>query len=374
MTITDLLNQYGMLILSGITIVVLGWLVVIMMREAERKNTTLGEVINAHFLKQFETWLIIVIITLWVTESLIAASIHPLGPNGQPTMQINSVARFMSHFGTALVGILMVVAFPKILLEFIESFGKLQGKSIRKISEWGFPAFYVLINLGMMFFVAWATIRLPFYNIELIGRGLNELHNVEFAWYEMTRPWTKIDYPRLGLPSDYNPWAQMSFQMFASFLILLCHYVISIMDSLIILKKLVHEKIEKTGARTRATTRDYSANNDQIKDIEDNPLNVIKELVKKTGAFSANELDEKVDDLRDIFLELSHVEENNREATRTYIAGKMAVLYNKWQKFREETRTMDSNQKDAHRKRIINETRELFANKKGFNYQLPRGN
>lgn len=362
------MNEYGMLIFSGLAVIVVGYLISIMIKEANRKNTTLGKVFNEHFVKEFETWLTITMILLWVTESLIAASIHPMAADGTLEKPINSVARFMSHFGTALVGIFMVIAFPKVMIEFFESFVTLVEKK-GKDKIW--PAFYIFINFIMVFVVLYIIIRVPYYNIELIGKGLNDLQNVEYAWYELTRPWSSIDYPRLGLPSDYDPWKEMQFQMFASFLLLMCHYLISLVDGIILLKREVEKKINMQGSKSRSSRRDYSSSQDEKDDVVNNPLNAIKVLLKKGGFYNADKLDEKADHLKEIFLELSHVPEANRERVRTKIAGDMATLIKKWERFKADTEGLTANVKEARRKAIINETRDLFSKQEGFNHQLP---
>lgn len=366
MTFTQIMNEYGVLLMSVVVILIIGFLLRMLFKEADKKKSTLGKIINDHFVNQFETWLTIVMILLWVTESLIAASIHPVGVDGLPEQQINGVARFMSHFGTALVGIIGVIALPRFLVEFIESFETISQKKGKALA---WSIFFIVTNLLMLLIVLYVTIRVPYYNIELIAKGLNELDNVNYAWYELT--FRSIDYPRLGLPSDYDPWDEMGFQMYASLLLLICHYVISIWDGITVLRREAEKKVNFSAVRNTSKSRDYSPSDNEVDDIANNPIEAIKSLLRKTGTIKPEDLDERADHLKEIFLTLPHVEEHKRDNVRTKISGDMAVLVKKWEKFRNDTAGMSSKLKQQHRQRIINETRDLFARKEGFNYQLP---
>lgn len=372
MTIDSFFSEYGMLIMSAVVVIIFGVMLTKIFKEADRKNTTIGKIVTEHFLKQFDTWILLTMGLLWITESLIAASIHPIGPDGLPEDQINSVARFMSHFGTALVGIIMVVFFPKVLLEFFESFTPLWNGPKKELPM---KIFYVFTNLLLVCAVGYAVIRIPFFNIELIAGGLDDLDNVNFAWWEMTG--RTINYPKLGLPKDYNPFKEMKFQMLASFLLLISHYLLSFIDSIIVLKKLVAQKIN-FGASSSVfdESRNYTPTDNDIEEVKRDPLKAIKFLVQKvTRNISGEELSELVDKLKDIYNSLLHVTENERDRTRAAIAARLAALVKKWEVYNNTSGGMTEEVKKMKKNTLKNETRDLFARRvNGFNYQLPSGN
>lgn len=368
--ITQLLNEYGIFIMSSIAVIILGLILVRMFKEAARTGKTIGKVIHEHFIAEFDSWIMIVMVLLWVTESLIAASIHPISADGTPETQINAVARFLSHFGTAMVGILMVIYFPRVLMDFIQSFVPLFG-ALKK--ELPMKIFHIMVTLLLLLFVGYAIIRIPYYNIELIARGLGDSQNVDFAWWEM---WGRdVDYTRFGLPPDYNPLQEMQFQMRASYILLMSHYLLAIIDAIKGIQQLTDKAISIGAKRSNySPDRDYTPSQEEVDRISNDPLAAIKELLMKVTNLVGTDLQDTAEHLKDVFITLPHIEEDKRELVQNKISGRMATLKKKWEKYPELTRGMTQSAKEAKKRTLRNETKELFARREGFNYQLPSGN
>lgn len=368
--ITGFIDDNAMLLMG---VVVFGGLIFIitrMFKEAARRKINIGQVLNEHFVSEHETWIMFTVIGLWITESLIAASIHPI-VNGVEEQQINAVARFFSHFITALVGIVMVTFMPKVIISLVESFGiVLSSKGNKK--RMGLGIVYIITYFGLFLIVGYATVRIPLFNIELIAAGLGNLDQLNYAWWELFGK--DVDYQRLGLPENYDPVRAMSFQMFASWIILLCHYLISLIDAIIVLIKLIEKEINLP-SNINQTINDRgnlsTPSKEDIEDILDDPLKVIKFILKRVTTHSAQKIDELADEYKLIFIELTHVPEAKRVQVQNKISNELAKLYTQWKNINEITKNMTSSRKKSQIDTLKNKCFQLFADaNEGFNRPL----
>ena len=368
--ITGFIDDNAMLLMG---VVVFGGLIFIitrMFKEAARRKINIGQVLNEHFVSEHETWIMFTVIGLWITESLIAASIHPI-VNGVEEQQINAVARFFSHFITALVGIVMVTFMPKVIISLVESFGiVLSSKGNKK--RMGLGIVYIITYFGLFLIVGYATVRIPLFNIELIAAGLGNLDQLNYAWWELFGK--DVDYQRLGLPENYDPVRAMSFQMFASWIILLCHYLISLIDAIIVLIKLIEKEINLP-SNINQTVNDRgnlsTPSKEDIEDILDDPLKVIKFILKRVTTHSAQKIDELADEYKLIFIELTHVPEAKRVQVQNKISNELAKLYTQWKNINEITKNMTSSRKKSQIDTLKNKCFQLFADaNEGFNRPL----
>ena len=368
--ITGFIDDNAMLLMG---VVVFGGLIFIitrMFKEAARRKINIGQVLNEHFVSEHETWIMFTVIGLWITESLIAASIHPI-VNGVEEQQINAVARFFSHFITALVGIVMVTFMPKVIISLVESFGiVLSSKGNKK--RMGLGIVYIITYFGLFLIVGYATVRIPLFNIELIAAGLGNLDQLNYAWWELFGK--DVDYQRLGLPENYDPVRAMSFQMFASWIILLCHYLISLIDAIIVLIKLIEKEINLP-SNINQTINDRgnlsTPSKEDIEDILDDPLKVIKFILKRVTTHSAQKIDELADEYKLIFIELTHIPEAKRVQVQNKISNELAKLYTQWKNINEITKNMTSSRKKSQIDTLKNKCFQLFADaNEGFNRPL----
>lgn len=368
--ITGFINDNAMLLMGVLVFGGLIFIITRMFKEAARRKINIGQVLNEHFVSEHETWIMFTVIGLWITESLIAASIHPI-VNGVEEQQINAVARFFSHFITALVGIVMVTFMPKVIISLVESFGiVLSSKGNKK--RMGLGIVYIITYFGLFLIVGYATVRIPLFNIELIAAGLGNLDQLNYAWWELFGK--DVDYQRLGLPENYDPVRAMSFQMFASWIILLCHYLISLIDAIIVLIKLIEKEINLP-SNINQTINDRgnlsTPSKEDIEDILDDPLKVIKFILKRVTTHSAQKIDELADEYKLIFIELTHIPEAKRVQVQNKISNELAKLYTQWKNINEITKNMTSSRKKSQIDTLKNKCFQLFADaNEGFNRPL----
>ena len=166
----------------------------------------------------------------------------------------------------------------------------------------------------------------------------------------------------------------MSFQMFASWIILLCHYLISLIDAIIVLIKLIEKEINLP-SNINQTINDRgnlsTPSKEDIEDILDDPLKVIKFILKRVTTHSAQKIDELADEYKLIFIELTHIPEAKRVQVQNKISNELAKLYTQWKNINEITKNMTSSRKKSQIDTLKNKCFQLFADaNEGFNRPL----
>lgn len=343
-------GNYDVVILLG-TILILSatgvmiWRIISQVKKKRAKDSeySIGDYINETLLKEQSTFVIFVLIVINIAEGVLSASIHP--PNEE---QINPISRFLTHVSISLVGIIAAVNFAKAVIEVFKHSTFISEKSMRKR-----PLMWIYLGVltTIAFVIGWLAIFLPFLNLSVIATGLGQMELADLAFVTTFTVGGEIDYTLYGYPPDFDPFASMSFQMRASWLLVLCHYALGIYDSLLAARTYIKDKIFVNTSLDEKITKKGTTKKD-LEDIKDDATDVF-DLALSFLNYRGKEA--KVESLIKAFNRLDSSKQNR-------VAGKLAGFRNRIIAFEEEAETSsDAIAIKKKRKILQNDLFDFFA-------------
>lgn len=226
----------------GLSITIfLGFLIWRITTISKKNGDSIGETLNQFLLQEGELLLIVILILCYLSEAMIATSLHP-----KDEMIIDVAARFVSHISINLLGFLTSALATKFLIDFFKSLKYLskdidsKGHTIRK-ANWALP-----IVLGMLSFIfLFSSFIIPYYNANIIAVGLDKSHEFEYAVNQIMFFW-KNDAQvarEFGYDAHMSVGKILGYNMLASFVVFIAHLLGSIAEGLLAsLNNLVHNK------------------------------------------------------------------------------------------------------------------------------------
>lgn len=343
-------GSYDVVILLG-TLLILSatglmiWRIIAQVKKKRAKDSeySIGDYINETLLKEQSTFVIFVLVTINIAEGVLSASIHP--PHEE---QINPISRFLTHVSISLVGIIAAVNFAKAVIEVFKHGVFVSEKAMRKR-----PLMW--IYLGVLITIAatigWLAVFLPFLNLSVIATGLGQMELADLAFITTFTFGGDIDYTQYGYAPDFDPFAQMSFQMRASWLLVLCHYALGVYDSLLAARTYIRDKVFTTASLNEKITQKGTTKQD-LEDIKEDATDVF-DLALTFLNYRGKEA--KVESLIKAFNRLDTAKQNR-------IAGKLAGYRNRIIAFEDEAETSsDPIALKKKRKILRNDLFDFFA-------------
>lgn len=344
-----MLSSYDIVILFG-SLLILGAAALTFWRMAKQvkkrqegdSEYSIGDYINDTLLKEQSTFVVFVLFMINIAEGILSASIHP--PH---EMQINPIARFFTHVSIALVGILAAVNFAKACIDFFHHMFFITEKiTVRKVWNW----IYALILACVASVIGWLAIYLPYWNLSIIATGLGQMNLAEMAFYNTFAVGGQIDFTQYGYEADFNPFANMSFQMRASWILVLCHYALGIYDSLLAVRTWVKQKIRPIrSADEKMGSKAPPASKEDVNEIKDDATDVFHMLL---DFLQYKNRSAKVESLIKAFSKLESRNQNR-------VANGLASLKKKVEKFEEEMDRINDPSIIKSKRRIL--TDQIFT-------------
>lgn len=239
-------TDFANLLISGTVVIVFIAAIWYLVRKAGKNNLTVGQHLNRIFMREESTILIMLIGGMNIMEALVAASIHPQGGS-----QVNPVARFAMHLMFGFAGAFCAINAPKKIMEFFKDFHyffALIDKDPKKSKKPKpiIPIIDLLLGLGLLL----VSIGLPYANVMIMSTGLGEQEKFRTACWQLL-PW--IQNHELGISNiNYSAMDDMTMVMQASFIALISHVFIAILDGLFaVYERYKYDLHEQDEARTK---------------------------------------------------------------------------------------------------------------------------
>lgn len=319
--------------------------------------------INEVLLKDHAILVLLTLVFINVAEAIYAASIPDTG------IYINGISRFFTHFSVAFVSILMMLELPRAFVDFITRFGFFfDDTKIKKPEHW----FLFIIQCAISGYVALAAFGIPILNYFTIASGLHQLDLAKYAIFELVDGIVffydfglRSIYIEEGYASDFSPFNEMAYPLFAAFGMMISHLIFSSYDGLYALKR-------KLTRITLGEPENIGSGPTQaeIDRIQRDPGNAIKFLVRQAG----NSRDrQKADEIaNDAVSKWTGISDRNKKMD---ISRKIATLYRSWKNFEQEIRSgnMSESVKRNKRRRLVRQTLDFFRkspNNKGLGRPL----
>lgn len=318
---------------------------------------SIGDYINDTLLREQSTFVVFVLFMINIAEGILSASIHP--PH---ETQINPIARFFTHISVALVGILAAVNFAKLCINFL-SHSLFVTERITRNKPWNWIK--LLIQGLLVYVVGYLAVKLPYWNLSIIATGLGQMNLAEMAFYNTFSFSGSVDFTQYGYDPDFNPFADMSFQMRASWILVLCHYALAIYDSLLAANTYVNTKIAPGSIDSKM--KDRKIPKEEIESLKEDATTAFEEILdwlNYTGKAA------KVESLVKAFSKIDR-------AKRNKIVSSLAGLRNKVINFdKEADKLNNATQIKAKRTLLTDQIFDFFARsvaQGGMSQPLSRG-
>lgn len=394
-----------MYMMGGVTLLLVGGLGYVMVRDMRKKKITFGEWLNENFLRQQVSWIIILLGLIILSEGLLAATI-PV-----ENEFVNPVARLIAHISIAFLSLVIAVGIPRTIIDTVVLYADLvtegvkafQGrgegskkkkKSSSNPSLIGKLVALAIVNTAIMVITGYMAVYLPYWNIAIIANGLGELEITEHAFYELihNRQWMLEYYKAVGIVApdatfyNYRPFEEMSMTMAASWVLFMAHVVFTIVDGLYATKDYLegdyktskkrskigenlHETINERGER--AKRKKSKVSKDEVEATIDSLEETLQYMVEFTEKYeSEDKIEEIVEGLEDSFFDIKETDIQNILAANT------ARLYNDIVRFSEEEGDMNDNVARQRRRALIKKVEDLAKGStrqgEGYGRPLPR--
>lgn len=217
--------DFANLLISGTVVILFIGFIWYLIRKANQNKLTVGQHLNRIFMREESTILIMLIGGMNIMEALVAASIHPQGGS-----QVNPVARFAMHLMFGLAGAFCAINAPKKIMEFFKDwdyfFKVVDAKNPKnnRNAKPMIPLIDIILGLGLLS----VSIGLPYANVLIMATGLGEANIFHIACLQL-QPW--FNNAKIGIAdSAYSASEHMSMIMLASFVALIAHVIIAILD------------------------------------------------------------------------------------------------------------------------------------------------
>jgi hypothetical protein len=219
--------DFANLLISATVVIIFVGSIWYLIRKANKNNLTVGQHLNRIFMREESTILIMLIGGMNIMEALVAASIHPQGGS-----QVNPVARFAMHLMFGLAGAFCAINAPKKIMEFFKDttyfFGVVDVKNPKnnRKAKPIIPIIDLLLGLGLLT----VSIGLPYGNVLIMSTGLGEADKFHLAIMQL-RPW--FNNASVGITDPtYSATEHMTMIMQASWIALIAHVFIAVLDGL----------------------------------------------------------------------------------------------------------------------------------------------
>jgi len=395
------------LIITGVVFIIMvlvGWQV---KKKMEKDKIGLGEFINKHLLREQISWIIIVLISICISEGVLAASI-PL-----ENEYMNPWSRMIAHISLSLLAIIIAVGAPRVLITWLyytgDLFQALSGKKYnsnktrdRRRSPNQAPNTNKS-KILTVFVIRWAvmsailgltallSIQLPYYNVSIIANGLGEMSLTKLAYLDMwfgsntmNKLYLKYGYIQQAGQS-FNPTEAMTMTMFASWILYKGHLALALLDGLWAANDYVNNDIKRDALRpnnihnninSRGNNRSNNRGNNRSSNRDNNPpedpTDLIEKLLEFTNVMNTQDaFDRKVGDLVEKFYDSNEFD----NAARNNLTGHMTRLANEIDDLENDTE-MSQQQYNRNEKNLIRDIKDFFKRQtkqgKGFGSPLPR--
>lgn len=339
----DFLQGIDPLTLMGsiLVFIAIGYYIWTEKKKLDESGLPIGEYITGVLLQGHVLWILIALIGICAAEAVFAASIHT-------GTAVNPIARFFAHGSTAFGGMVMNILFAERVAEFLAAFGFLFDA--KKIND---PRRYILLftEIVGLAIVGFAALYVPYLLYVTIASGLGELQNAEWAFWELPI-WhffgvdLRQEYVNAGFPVNYRPLEHLSYPMFASYGMMLVHYIFAGYDGWHAVRSRYKAELDGVPA-----TRKNDSFQEDVRNYASNPSEGIRYLVTMAG--NSRDKGNIQDIVRDIVLQY----QKQRPPIKAKIATNLAKQVQRWKSYEAETRGKDNPTK---RKALTDDTHALF--------------
>lgn len=329
-------------------------------------NRELGEVLTTTVINRNELIMDVAIVLLYISEAITAASVH--SPESGPAS--NPLARLAAHLLISLLG----AVFNITLIRDIATIFK------------PMPLGYKAVNFSIAFILLFASVLIPFANLDMIASNINAGFEMRHWFYKLFASDSDYQYflVKYKYPENYSVWEHIPVILKVSIYVSFIHYLAMLVLGLrslssparkallfidsevydkkaedIVKGKMKEEKKEDKGDKKE----DKEKKEEKKEDKKDD--NALVSNAKKVLKFYGYKDEGKIATLADaVYKKLS---ENSAKNTET--ATKLAQIALEIAEY-EQTSTKDT----AKAAKIKADTKAVFENKDKLNIKLIGGN
>jgi hypothetical protein len=354
-------------IATGTAVLAFGFLAWKMSREAKAMDKTMEQYLHYRFREQKNGWILFVVILINLAEAVLSATLHP--DNGP---QLNMVSRFFMHIGISGVAIIMMVNLPTELVLAFEKTGLLwEFKDVPKEKRTPEINYQRRLNFAIVLFeyiscgiYLAAAFTLPYLNLDVIATGFGESIYAETAFTNLLKT---ITFGIFGKPVMLSvegvvgsPVSFMSMAMKSSWFMVICHYILTILDGFTSLReflldqKALYSSDKRTADRYRRSST-YTPPDDEdaeklaedVKSMKDKFSSILSKV------YNAGYTDSVVKSQTKMMIkEFTDMDEEDKIS----VALSTAKYEELWKTFKKDTRGMSASNKKEEWAALTRET------------------
>lgn len=308
---------------------IFGWLYWIKQKNPE---LTFGDLFAKMLYKEKFTFFLLLTFLINFAEALFAASIHTVGE-----VQINPLARFLTHLSIQMMSLVASIFAAKLLQEHMERDVK---EAVSRRNS----------RIIMLIFTLAVALLFPYFNLLLISGGLRETHHLAAL---------------LSGKAGVEAWIRMSYAMQATLVSTITHYFLVTLDSAYTIYQAKEPVKNASLYDVNASINNRDAANQQA-DL-DKFSDTIRWLLLRYS-YSGRKLEAKL-------LAANSAIDRMKDPEKIKLSNKCATLVRtieKWEKDRAPSMSDEDKKKQKHKflQDIFNVFKDTTAGGKGFGMQL----
>lgn len=324
----------------------------------KKQGKTWQEYINNEILDSHVLGMLVLIVAVNLSEGVLAASIEGAGEGHN----VNGIARFFAHISISSVSAMLMISAPLQLVKALQAVG--QSTKAKKNVQ---GLVFTKAILELLLFVATfgVAIYLPYANYTVIASGLGELEIAQLAFYELMPVFDgRAIKLASGYGATYRPLDNMSYTMYASYILMLVHYVVTMLDGMYAAKRFIELRIEEAQGKSTEAKRSYvkdrikaaPPSQSEIDKVSGDPAEIIEYLMRQAG----NKQQKR--NARSLASETAKRLQADLTTQQLVVVAKtMCELRDEFVRLNKTTiQDMDEAAKNALRQRIVQRTRDFF--------------